>query len=86
MIWILPTPKYSFILYKDISISFNSIANAGTIYQFVKTIKVVQIGTICQPVLLLLFLLIDTKNEDSPSENPVTQLGSNLAFMLVLVL
>jgi hypothetical protein len=72
MIWILPTPKYSFILYnKDISLSFNSMTNAGTI---------------CQPVLLLLFLLIDTKNEDSPSENPVTHLGSNLAFMLVLAL
>ena len=52
MILILPTPKYALILSnKYISISFNSIANAGTIYQFVKTIKVVQ---------------IDTENEDSP--------------------
>lgn len=52
MIFILPTPKYALILSnKYISISYNSIANAGTIYQFVKTIKVVQ---------------IDTEKEDSP--------------------
>gem|GEM_PF-2889433 len=44
------------------SISFSSIVNAGTI---------------CQPVLHLLFLLIETENDDSPSENPVTQLGFN---------
>jgi hypothetical protein len=53
MILILPTTKYALILSnKDISISisFNSITNAGTICQFVKRIKVVQ---------------IDTENEDS---------------------
>ena len=49
-IWTLPTPKYSLILYnKDKSLSFSSIAYAGTI---------------CQPVLHLLFLLIETENED----------------------
>jgi hypothetical protein len=72
MIFILPTPKYALILYNiDISISFNSIANAGTICQFVRP---------------LLFLQIDTENEDSPFENSITQLGSSLAFILVLVL
>lgn len=49
--------------------SLSSIANAGIIPQ---------------PVLYLLFLLNDTENEDSLSENPVTQLGSNVAFIFVL--
>jgi hypothetical protein len=52
MILNLATPKYALILYNmDISISINSIANAATICQFVRP---------------LLFLQIDTENEDSP--------------------
>lgn len=56
---ILIFPKYALILYNiDISISFNSIANAGTICQFIRP--------------LFFFLLIDTENDNSPSDNPLT--------------
>jgi len=56
---------------KGISLSFSSIANAGII---------------CQLVLLLLFLLINTENGYSPSENYVTQLGFNsFLFMLLFI-
>ena len=56
-------------LSKGISLSFSSIANAGII---------------CQLVLLLLFLLINTENGYSPSENTVTQLGFN-SFLFMLL-
>lgn len=63
--WIIPTPKYSCILNnKGKSLLLNSIA---------------KVGIIDQPDLYDLFLVKDTKKEDSPSENPVTQLGWRLA-------
>lgn len=52
------------------STSFHSIAN---------------VGVIVQPDLLLLFSLVDTENDASPSENPVTQLGSSLVSLVMVL-
>lgn len=68
-----PIPKKVCIFSsKGKSLSFNSIAKDGIIDQ---------------PVLRLLLLNTATENEESPSENPVTQLGervliSNFLFTL----